>query len=212
MKKISVILILNIALLGLSVAQSFEGIIDFKKTSTIDTNKYVYYIKGDKVRIDEIDSKTKKAAGSFIIDLKLGKMTSLSHERKLYMDQKPGVPAVVNGTPEVTKTKNIKTIQGIKCTEYIVKNKNENTEISYFISSTGKYDFFEKLLKLLNRKDKLSSYFLKITGVSGLFPFVAIQRTLDGKETARIETMKIEKKTLDASLFEIPKDYNKFDK
>jgi hypothetical protein len=212
MKKLSLLSFIFLTVHFSSFSQSFEGVIDFKKYSTMDTSEYVYYVKGDKVRIDEIDSKTKKPAGSFIIDLKLGTMISLSHDRKLYMDQKPSMPATIKGTPEVTKTKNVKAIQGIKCTEYVVKNKDENTQVSYYISNNGKYDFFEKLLKLLNRKDKLSSYYLKITNISGLFPLMAVQQTMDGKETSRIETLKLEKKPLDASLFQIPKGYEKFDK
>ena len=190
----------------------FEGIVDFKKTTTIDTNQYIYYVKGDNIRIDEINSKTKIPAGSFLVDLKQNKMTSLSHDRKLYMDQKPGVPAVVKGNPEVTKTKNTKTIQGVKCTEYLVKNKDENTEISFYIANSGSYDFFDRLLKMLNRKDKFSSYYLKILGIQGLFPVLAIQRSLDGKEIGKIETIKMERKTLTGSVFEIPKGYSKFDK
>ena len=37
-------------------AQAFEGVIEFKKLTTTDTINYVYYVKGAKVRIDEIGS------------------------------------------------------------------------------------------------------------------------------------------------------------
>ncbi|MFI5222507.1 MAG: hypothetical protein ACHQK8_09290, partial [Bacteroidia bacterium] len=73
-------------------AQSFEGVIEFKKQTATDTVNYIYYVKGDKVRLDEIGSKSKKVEGSFIIDLKTHSMVSLSHERKLYIEQASGAP------------------------------------------------------------------------------------------------------------------------
>lgn len=216
MKKLLTTAAVGILMLQVNHAQllekTFEGVIEFKKMSSIDTNQYTYYVKGDHVRIDEVDPKTKVIAGSFLIDLKQNKMTTLSHERKLYMDQKQVPPPVVQGSPEITKTKNAKTILGVKCTEYIVKNKEENTDISFFISNSGRYEFFGPLLKTLNRKDKFSSYYLKLTGVDGLFPLLAIQRNKNGKETGKIETVKMERKELSASLFKIPAGYTKFDK
>lgn len=217
MKKLLVAAILGFLMTEVGSAQllkekPFEGMIDLRKMSVLDTNEYTYYIKGDHVRIDEIDSKTKTVAGSFLIDLKLNTMISLSHDRKLYMDQKPNPPPVVKGQPEIIITKNPRTILDVKCTEYVVKNKEENADISFFISNSGKYAFFVPLLKVLDRKDKFSSYYLRLTGVDELFPFLAIQRDLNGKETGRIETLKMEKKELNASMFDIPAGYTKFDK
>ena len=192
-------------------AQSFEGTIEFKKQTLTDTVNYIYYVKNDMVRIDEIGSRSKKVEGSFIVDLKSGKMFSISHERKLYSEQSPGTPAVVNGKTEVTKTKNAKTLQGYKCIEYIVKNKEEGVEVSYWITS-DKFDFFVKLLKILNRKDKSSVYFQQITDAEGMFPFFSAQKNSEGKEETRLEVTKIQKKIIDAANFEVPKNYQKFQK
>lgn len=202
-----------LAFAGFASAQSFEGTIEFKKQSSTDTTNYVYYVKGptNKVRLDEIGSKSKKVEGTFLVDLKEKKMTSLSHDRKLYMDKAQSAPATITGKPEVTKTKNTRTIQGYKCTEYIVKNKDENTQISYWIAF-GKFDFFMPFLKLINQKQKFSTYYQQLTGVEGGFPMLAIESSMDGTERARLEVTKIEKKALDTSLFDIPKGYLKFEK
>jgi len=197
---------------SISFSQTFEGVIEFRESRVTDTIDRVYYIKGDKVRLDEIGKKSKKVEGSFIVDLKTSSMISLSHDRKLYIEQGSGTPAVMNGKAEITKTKNVKTIQGYKCSEYIVKNAEDNTQITYWIA-TGKFDFFLKLLKTLNRKDKSVVYFQQITGVEGMFPFLSLQVNLEtGKEEVKMEVTKIQKKPLDANLFEVPKDYQKFQK
>jgi hypothetical protein len=193
-------------------AQSFEGTIEFRKQTTTDTVNYIYYVKGDKVRLDEIGSKSKKVEGSFIIDLKTNSMLSLSHERKLYIEQASGTPATMIGKAEVKKTGATKTIQGVKCNEYVVKNPDEKVQVTYWMAE-GKYDFFFKLLKVLNRKDKSAVYVQQITGVDSSFPFLSSQINLDtNKEEVKMEVTKLQKKAVDASLFEVPKDYQKFQK
>lgn len=212
MKKLFLLFLFATAGTVIASAQSFEGVIEFRKQTTTDTVNYVYHIKGDKVRLDEIGNKSKKVEGSFIIDLKSNSMTSLSHERKLYIEQASGTPATVTGKPEVKKTGNVKTIQGQKCNEYVVKNPEEKVQVTYWLAN-GKYDFFLKLLKILNRKDKSALYFQQLTDVEGMFPFLSSQVNLEtGKEEVKMEVTKVEKKTIDATKFEIPKDYQKFQK
>ena len=209
LKSLILLTIIGFASLA-ATAQSFEGTIEFKKKTTADTTKYIYYVKGDKIRIDEIGAKSGKPEGTFLVDTKESKMISLSHERKIFMDKSQGAPPIINGKPAVSKTKNTKTIQGYKCTEYVVKNTEENTKISYWVAS-DKFDFFPRLLKLLNRKDKFSTYYQQLNDVDGMFPFLAVESPMDGKEKGRLEVTKIEKKPMEASLFEIPKDYKKFE-
>ncbi len=193
-------------------AQSFEGVIEFKKQTATDTVNYIYHIKGDKVRLDEIGNKSKKVEGSFIIDLKNGTILSLSHERKLYIEQASGTPAPVNGKCVVKETGNVKTIQGMKCKEYVVTNADDKVQITYWMASNH-YDFFFKLLKILNRKDKSAVYVQQITGADGMFPFLSVQVNQEtGKEEVKMEVTKVEKKVVDIAKFEVPKDYQKFQK
>ena len=212
MKKLVLTSLLAITGMFAASAQSFEGVIEFKKQTTTDTVNYIYYIKGDKVRLDEIGSKSKKVEGSFIIDLKTSSMVSLSHERKLYIEQASGSPAPINGKPEVKKTGNVKTILGVKCSEYVVKNPDDKVQVTYWMAP-GKFDFFFKLLKILNRKDKSAMYVQQLTDVDGMFPYLSIQTNLETNAVeVKMEVTKVDKKTIDDSKFEIPKDYQKFQK
>lgn len=193
-------------------AQSFEGVIEFKKQTTTDTVNYIYHVKGDKVRLDEIGNKSKKVEGSFIIDLKTNSMLSLSHDRKMYIEQTSGTPAAVNGKCDVKKTGKEKTIQGMKCTEYVVTNADEKVQVTYWMASNH-YDFFFKLLKVLNRKDKSAVYVQQITGADGMFPYLSSQVNMEtNKEEVKMEVTKVEKKTVDVTKFDVPKDYQKFQK
>ena len=194
-----------------TLAQSFEGVIEFKKISTTDTTNYVYYVKDNIVRIDEIGSKSHKVEGTFLVDMNAKTMKSLNHERKLYMDQATPSAPVIKGTCTVKKDQNVKNLQGYKCTEYIVTNNEEGTIITYWLAD-GKFSFFDKLLTQLNRKDKSSIYFLQIPNVKNMFPMLSVQTDLAGKETGRLEVTKITKKVVDPTMFDIPKGYNKFEK
>ncbi len=194
-----------------AVAQSFEGLIEFQKGTATDTTSYVYFVKDNKVRIDEIGSRSKKVEGSFLVSLDSKTMKSLNHERKLYMDQPTPSNPVIKGSCTVTKGQNVKNLQGFKCSEYIVTNNTESTIITYWLAE-GKFAFFEKLLRQLNRKDKASVYFLQIPDTNNMFPMLSVQTDLRGKEMGRLEVTKITKKIVEPTVFEIPKGYAKFEK
>ena len=213
-KSILKIVTVVVALFSVSlttVAQSFEGVIEFKKASTTDTTNYIYYVKDNMVRIDEIGSKSHKVEGTFLVDMNAKTMKSLNHERKLFMDQNTPSAPVIKGTCTVKKGQNVKNLQGYKCTEYIVTNNEEGTVITYWLAD-GKFSFFDKLLSQLNRKDKSSVYFLQIQNVKNMFPMLSTQTDLSGKETGRLEVTKITKKVVDPAMFDVPKGYNKFEK
>ena len=162
MKNLKVItaVVAMIAFSFTAIAQSFEGVIEFKKSTTIDTTSYVYTVKNNMVRIDEIGSKSRKVEGSFLVDLDAKTMKFLNHDRKLYGDQNTPASPVIKGTCTVKKGQNVKNLQGFKCVEYIVTNNEEATQITYYIAD-GKFSFFEKLLRQLNRKEKSAIYFLQ---------------------------------------------------
>ena len=215
MKK-SLLTIISVAVLLLGFAhrasaQAFEGVIEFKKQSTTDTTNYVYYVKDNKVRIDEIGSKSHKVEGTFLVDMDAKSMVSLNLERKLYMVQNSSTTPTIKGTCVVKKGQNVKNLQGYKCVEYTVTNQEEGVIITYWIAD-GKFNFFDKMLRTLNRKDKSSVYYLQIPDLKGNFPMLSDQTDLAGKEQVKLEVTKITKKEIDPNMFEIPKGFNKFEK
>jgi hypothetical protein len=210
LKIISIVAIM-IACAFSAAAQSFEGIIEFKKQTPSDTTNYIYYVKDNMVRIDEIGSRSHKVEGTFLVNMTDKTMISLNHERKLYMTQNNPASPVLKGTCVVKKGQNVKNLQGYKCVEYTVTNQDEGTIITYWIAD-GKFTFFEKMLRQLNRKDKSSVYFLQIQDIKNMFPMLSVQTDLAGKEQVKLEVTKITKKVVDAAMFEIPKGYNKFEK
>ncbi len=192
-------------------AQSFEGVIEFTKKSTTDTTSYIYYVKGNSVRIDEIGARSKKVEGSFLVNMDNKTLIMLNHDRKIYMEQAIPSAPVVKGKPEVKKGSGTKTIQGYKCQEFTVTNPEENTKITYWLAN-DKFTFFEKLLHQMNRKDKSSVYYLQLPDIKNSFPMMSSQTDLADKPLVSLEVTKVSKKDTDVALYQIPKGYNKFEK
>lgn len=205
-RKTATFIILLSVLSAAAYAQSFEGIIEFKKQTGKNTVDYVYYVKDDKVRIDEFAPGTRDVPGSFIVDTKAGTMKYLNHDRKMWGTRTPKGGAAAPAGCAVTSTKNNKEMFGYKCTEQIVRNTTDSSQISYYLAP-GKFTFFTPMMKLLNRQEKFSTYFFALTVKDGVMPLLAIERDLRGNEKGRLEVTRLEQKTLSAGLFDIPNDY-----
>jgi hypothetical protein len=190
-------------------AQGFEGSIEFKQFTAKDTTLNVYHVKGNKIMLDQIGKTSHKAEGSFLFDLTSNKITGLNHSRKVYDDVAVNKNVASNKIDTVIKLKDTKTILGYKCTGYIVKSKTDNVQITYWLAGSN-FNFFTPSVILWNRKDKASVYFRAIKDTKGMMPLLSVEADLNGKETGKLEAIKIEKKPVDNSALEIPKDYKKF--
>jgi hypothetical protein len=200
------------ALTGVMSAQ-FNGSIEFKYSTLKDTTNNTYYVKDNLVKLDQYNRKNGSIEGSFIFDTDNNTIKFVNPKRKVWGEHKSETPPIIKGKCEVTKGSNTKTVQGIKCNEYIVKNVEENTVITYWVAP-DKFKFFMPVIKLWNRKDKQSVYFNQITGLpEGSMPLLSEEKQLsDGKALTKLEVVKINKNTPDDSNLKVPADYNKFDK
>jgi hypothetical protein len=206
------LLLASLTLSIVSVAQSYEGSIEFRMETSKDTTTNIYYVKGNDVKLDQIGRKSGKVEGSFVFNLSAKEIKFVNPVRKVWGDHKSEMAPVIKGTCVSSKGTNTKMIQGQKCTEYIVKNTEENTIITYWIV-VGKYDFFAPLVKLWNRKDKQSIYFNQIKDLpKGSMPMLSEEKSIsDGKLISRLEVSKMSKGAIDASKLAIPADFKKFE-
>ncbi|MBI3518587.1 MAG: hypothetical protein HY062_04420 [Bacteroidetes bacterium] len=195
------LLVASLSLSAISIAQSYEGSIEFKMETSKDTTTNIYYVKGNDVKLDQIGRKSGKVEGSFVFNTETNEIKFVNPVRTM-----------IKGTCVSSKGTNTKMVQGQKCTEYIVKNTEENTQITYWIVS-GKYDFFAPVVKMWNRKDKQSIYFNQIKDLpKGSMPLLSEEKSLsDGKIVSKLEVSKITKGGIDASKLTIPAEYKKFE-
>jgi hypothetical protein len=193
-------------------SQGFSGSIEFKYATQKDTTTNVYWVKNKHVKLDQFSRKGNNIEGSFLFDLGTNEIKFLNPKRKLWGKQKSETPQVVRGNCVVTKGSATKKFAGIKCTEYTVKNSDENTIITYWICSEN-FNFFIPLIKLWNRKDKQSIYFGQIKDLAeGQMPLMSEEKQLsDGKLLTKLEVTTISKTSPPEGTFDIPAGYTKFE-
>jgi hypothetical protein len=190
-------------------SEPFQGTIKFTKTIGPVTANYVYYVKGDKVRVEEL-GENGEIQGIMIIDTKANTVKALSPERQMYIDVPNKRPAKETDV-YIQKTNNTQMINGYKCTEVKVTGKSDGREITYWVANDH-FDFFIPMLETLNRKDKLAVYFMNIPDLHGFFPMVGVERKTDGVELSKLQVYDMAKTKLDDKLFQIPANYTKFER
>jgi hypothetical protein len=210
LKKSLLILSFAVAVPAAIYAQAFEGTIEFKQYTAKDTTLNTYYVKGNKVKIDQFGKTSHKAEGTFLFDLTTNKITGLNHSRKVYDNVAVNKNPATNKIDTVIKLKETKTLHGYKCTGYTVKSTTDNAEITFWLAP-GNFNFFAPSVALWNRKDKASVYFRAIKDTKGMFPMLSVESDLKGKETGKLEVTKVDKKAISDAELEAPKDYKKFE-
>lgn len=191
------------------LAQAFEGVIEFTKTTGPVVTNYKYHVKGDRVRIEEIGARG-DIQGIMLVDTRDRTVTAVSPERKLYMDV-PNMRLPKEVESQVTKTTEQKEMAGYTCEKWLVKSAREDRQMTYWVAA-DEFNFFIPLLETLNRKDEQAIFFLQIKDSMGVFPMLGVEQKMDGAEVSRLEVTNVVKAAQKASLFEIPAGYNKFER
>lgn len=194
-------------------SKQFEGKIKFVQETLEDTLYYTYYIKGNFVRLDVLDEckGCTKTDNYMIFDLTANSITAVKPSRKMYISVPPK-PYVDNKDEnfQIVKSKNNKKIQGYKCYQWRVKNKEQNTEVSFWVAQDN-FNFFENFLRLWNRSEKHAVYFLQIPETGGYFPLLSEERTTLREQKMTLRVIEISKQDLDPTIFVIPKDFKSYD-
>ncbi len=189
--------------------KGFEGKIEIIEKKPFDTSSYTLFVSDNLVRLDKIE-KNEKMKESLIFDLDKNTILALQHERKMYMN----IPvksflSAVDDSVKIVKTNNTKIISGFKCTQWRIKNVNENTEITYWVTGNNFY-FYNRFLKLWNKTDKCYKYFLSIPETAGNFPIQQVERTLLRDIKSSVVISKLSFQPVIKSEFEIPGGYTLF--
>ena len=186
-------------------AQSFEGVVEFSITTEQGTIPMTYLMKGDNIRVEMEGPGGRK--GTVLMDAKEGKSVMLMDQMKMYMElPTPPPPDSSEAKPEITKTGKTQKILGYECQQFIIKDAETKSEV-WVTKDLGTFR-----MAGMGRRDRGSraEAWQKIIGSEGAFPLQATTQKGDEQVSKMIAT-KIEKKSLDESLFKIPEGYKKFD-
>lgn len=199
------ILIFNISFAE-KFSSSFEGKIILVKESVFDTTYITVLVKGSKARVEEHD-KQNRHVSTRLVDLEELTVVALSPERKLFTNVQVGeFPKLNESKLTIRKTDNSKEINGYTCYQWRVRDPERNTEVAYWVVNE-RFDFFERLIQLLNRTEHSLVLYQVIPDKGGFFPILTEERTLLRKDKLKIAVLEITETNLNPRQFEIPQGY-----
>lgn len=188
-----------------SESDSFEGKIFFKSYKQGQEEIYVYYVKGNQVRLDQIQNGI--INGTILVNTSTKEMHALTPKHKIYYERKYNPTQYpIRKDVKVEKTGEYKEIKGFKCQKVKVSDQTKGSSITYYIAEKN-FDFFRPLLKTLNRKENLSVNYHQVQGLERDFPFLGIEKNSEGKVVQRLQVTLIQEEEVKEGMFEIPYDF-----
>ena len=203
---------------------AFEGIVHFKDTrggaKGEQTAEFDYFTKANKVRIEMQRRDAQHAA--IVMDPEGRKTIIIMAAQRMYMEfpMKEPTEAAAEAQsaakgPTIVKTGKTDTVLGHTCEVVTIKTGHGESEICAS-KELGQFYSQRSAQPGMGRHGTSGGgendyAWAKEFRDKGFFPLRAVTKDEDGKEINRLEATKIEKKSLDASLFSVPEGYTKFD-
>ncbi|HEU4390051.1 MAG TPA: DUF4412 domain-containing protein [Blastocatellia bacterium] len=208
----------------------FEGTIAMKMTGESQRAvEMTYFIKGQHTRIETKVPDSPEGTATMLWDLQAAKMTTLIPSRKMYMtmDLKEAAASLKDATaemkqsspdaeekkfPKLTPTGREETIAGYPCQHWLMGDKQEldmcvAKGLGYFGMGGQSRSSFGSLVfspKMIAAAAEHPEWVKLLEG--GAFP-LKLTSTENGNVKMTMEATRIEKKSLEDSLFTIPPDY-----
>jgi len=183
-------------------AQEFEGKVSFNVFENDQLRSMEYLIKGNKFRFD---SNEEGKQASVIMDLASKQFMIIMPEQKMYMvTQIPDTKTETGYTEDnekdtkFEKTGETKEILGLTAEKWVFQKGDDKGE-AWMAKGLGSFKIFD------NPMNRQRPEWQKEIVEEGYFPLVVYD---NGKKA--FEVTKIEKKSLDNSMFEVPAGFQKF--
>lgn len=201
--KILFILLLSFQLF----AQNFEGVIQYQAEFDGDKMDLSYFIKGENVKM-KVHDYVEGSNTSLIFNNKMSGLVVLMDDEKMFMElplnsfnNEIQTDETETNEESFVNTGETKEILGYNCEKYII-NSEEGTIIIWATKELGGISFFTNPLN-----DKKPTAWQKEMDSMNFVPL----EISDEVEGSVFKALKVDKKELDNSEFEIPAEYKKLD-
>lgn len=198
-----------LALATSSFASPFEGVIFFQKVDGKDVTYFRYYVKGDHIRIEDVNEGG-VLNGILLINMQEKSLKMLSCSAQMYIDV-PVAKESERPKVKIDRTGEVRMILGKECELWKVVNMVDYSNYEFWVN-VGEYNFFTPMLKMLNRNDNIALAWVSSMMGHNYFPFQGAEYSSTGKLLTKLEVIDIKDKELDLNLFDIPANYSLFEK
>jgi hypothetical protein len=192
-----------------SYAKPFEGIIFFQKSDGEEVTYYRFYVKENRVRIEDVNEGG-LLNGILFIDLEDESMKMASCSAQMYINV-PKAPEGDKPRVKIDRTGEVKMIIGRECELWKIVNVHDYSNYEFWVDK-GEYTFFNPMLKMLNRNDNIALAWVSSMMGQDYFPFEGIEYSSTGKQLTKLEVIDLKEQDLDKGIFEIPSNYTLFEK
>lgn len=207
--KVLLTVLLTFIIASVSFSQKpFEGRVEYKLTGDDnESTKMSYFIKEGKMKIDVAGED--EGSGSMIFDTKNKKMLILMPEEKMYMEMSTQMMESKMEESDIKdsdmkRTGEKRDILGYTCEKWVYKD-DDNIVESWITNELGTFMFISDPMGRKQRprwQSELES--------EGFFPMEVVVKDESGEIESTMTVTAVEKKSLDKSMFEPPKGYQKF--
>lgn len=201
MKLIGIVTTLGLVLAS-GTAQDFEGSVTFKVGGNGQAQTVEYFAKGDKIRLEMVESGGMKVI--LLLDATQSGATMLMPAQNMYMKMTEDMaPAMENASLDLQRTGKKETILGYVCEQVIVRQDQSVTE-AWVTQGLGR---FRQAGFTGGPKSPAVRKIEEELLLKGYFPLRMITRGPGGRDEVRMEATSIQKKKLSDDLFAIPSGY-----
>jgi hypothetical protein len=191
-------------------SEDFSGVIYFQRIKGEDTTYYKYYVLDDYVRVEDFNENG-DVNGIMLINLKDEDIKILSLRQRVYVNVPPSEKLKLNFNTKFQTTQDTLEVAGRACQKWIVREKKSGEFCEYWVNSEG-YSFFNRMLRILNRKELVATIWMHMNFDDKYFPFIGSSYNKDGRLIERVQILEIADEELKEELFTIPADYQLVEK
>jgi hypothetical protein len=186
-------------------AQKFEGTVEFNISTDEANVPMTYMMKGNNIRVETEGRPGMKAV--FLIDVKENKSYMIIDPMKMYMES-PEPQSADSNKPamDIKKTGKTQKLLGYDCEEFLIKDGERETNV-WVTKALGAFELYRMGG---GRQRSSAEAWQKAIGSKGGFPLLAVTK-MSGKQISSLKATKVEKKSLDDSIFKIPEGYQRMD-
>ena len=199
---------------SIPIKKEFTGTLKYIEYTPFDTTYFTVYITKKNIRIDTFnDDKNINAEKVMIYHLDDNEIFAIKPSKQIYMPihfaKKTKSHRV--GCEVILNKDNYKYINNYKCIQYRVKDKLNDTDVTYWVPEED-FPFYCDLAEMKYSMQAAHKYFFLLPNSEVAFPMQTVERTLLREEKFSYKVVEMhETDKLNSNIFSIPEGYQLID-